>query len=142
MGKIYGQYPGYLEKERKLEKVNNYNEYELFFLLRNLHSLIFKVEHDDETIDITEWKYGVGYLEQLTTKFGVEMQKPEKGKIDLRTDSFWAWYNFWYNHFFNVLNEEEYDAFEKAYEKKQDVTAYLPKCRWNEQQVNENGIHK
>lgn len=142
MEKIYGIYPGYLEKEGKLETVNNLKEYELFFLLRALHDVNFRILHSGDDVDISDNVYAIGYLKQLTTKFGVEMEKPEKGKNgNLRTKSYIKWYDFWYNHFEN-MSEDEYDEFINACNNNEDITKYLPKTRWNEEVEEKGSNHK
>ena len=46
MEKIYGVDPGYLGDDKELlERVNNYQEHELFNLLSSLHMVFFYMEH-------------------------------------------------------------------------------------------------
>lgn len=141
MERIYGIDPGYLAKQGLLEKVNNYPEYRLFLLLRGLHSVSFYMAHEGEHIS-EDTELGIAYLEQLTTKFGVQMEEPGLGKECLRTESFYKWYDFWDNHF-ESLSSEEWNSFEKDINLGKDVTRYLPENKWNDQEVELiGGRHK
>ena len=131
MERIYGVDPGYLsEEEGVLETVNNYDEHELYHLLRALYNTFFYMAHDGVELE-EDTLLGLRYLEQLTTKFGVQMEEPAPGKTCCRTKDFAKWYNFWHEHFLG-LSEDDYNAYFEAKEAGEDVSKYLPTRKWNE----------
>ena len=81
-------------------------------------------------MDLEEEQYALEYLVYQTTKFGVDLPKPESGKHIIPTDSYWAWFRFYDNHFKHVLTEEQWDAFQEARSKGKDISAFMPSGNW------------
>lgn len=132
--KIYGIYPGNLID---VDEVNNFNEVDLYFSIAYLNEYInrYRFEMFEEAtpeVDLTDEQYALEYMIYQTTKFGVELPEPTIDKHIEVTPSYEAWYNFYANHFNNVLTNEQWDAFCAAEDAGQDTSAYMPSGRWND----------
>ena len=131
--KIYGIYPGCVDEE----KVKNLSEVDLFFVIDELGTAIWRcyhgmANHRMSVVDLTEDEYGLEYCIYQTTRFGVELDKPEIGKHLKKTPSYDAWYKFYYNHFNKVLSQEEWDEFLKVRRAGGDVSRFMPSGDWRD----------
>ena len=130
----YGIYPGIIKDPGR---INNLGEVELYFAIDHLGGYIWQCNHDMADgrmpeIDLLEEQYALEYLVYQTTKFGVELPKPEKGKHITPTPSYWAWFRFYDNHFKNVLTKEQWDAFLKAQDNNKDTSEFMPSGHWTD----------
>lgn len=126
--KIYGIYPDNIQN---VNEVNNFDEVSLYLTIDSLNTYIKKCEIDIENgdmpfIDLSEEKYALEYLIYQTTKFGVILPTPSYDKHIIITDSFNNWFNFYNNHFKNVLTKDEWNSFLMKRENGQDTSMYMP----------------
>lgn len=132
--RIHGIYPGL---ETNVDYVNSLSEVDLYFAIDAVEKHIEKCQHDMAynsklKIDLTEQEYFLDYMIYLTTKFGVKLPAPEEGKRIQITMSYNAWFNFYANHFNNVLTEEQWWEFCAARRSGNDISSYLPKGHWTD----------
>ena len=132
--RIYGKDPGSIQD---VERIINLSEVELFLAIDGLGGHIWQCNHDMAhgripKIDLTEEQFALEFLVYQTTKFGVELAEPEIDKHILPTPSYQAWYNFYSNHFKNVLTDEEWNTFMQALNNGQDTSAFMPSGKWQD----------
>jgi len=132
--KIYGIYPGSI---KDVEKINELDEINLYFMIDALGGHIWRCRHDMShgripEFDLTEEQYALEYMVYQTKKFGVELEEPEIDKHIIATPSYRAWFNFYDNHFKNVLNNEQWNTFQQKQINGEDVSEYLPNGNWKE----------
>lgn len=145
--KIYGIYAGPVLKVDKLEECD---EYEVWGTIQNLGNFIFYTNHNlahgridgcgnydarkDIYEDLENAQYALEYAVYFTKKFGVTFNRePKAGEHIQRSESYNKWYRFWNDHF-NNMSDEDYKEFERLQRKGEDVSKYLPKARWNEEE--------
>ena len=132
--RIYGIDPGSI---KDVERINNLSEVDLYLAIEAIGSHIWRCKHDMAKgripkIDLTEEQYALEYLVYQTTKFGVELPAPEIDKHIIPTPSYNAWYNFYSNHFKNVLTDAQWNAFQQAQKNNQEVSKFMPKEHWTD----------
>lgn len=133
--KIYGIYPGNLDKNR-LDEINKLDEIDIWKMIENRGGIIFWANHDHHIFDISpkdlvETQYALEYLVYQTKRFGVEFNEPKEGSHIERSESYNQWYNFWYN-FMETMDPNTKEAFIDAKCKGESVEKYLPKESWKE----------
>lgn len=132
--RIYGIDPGSIQD---VERINNLSEVDLYFMIDDMDAHIWRCKHDMAhgiipEIDLTEEQYALEYMVYQTTKFGVELPKPEIDKHITATPSYNAWYKFYSNHFKDVLTDEQWNAFQQAQREGQDTSAFMPSGHWTD----------
>lgn len=65
-------------------------------------------------------------------KFVVELEEPTIDKHITPTPSYRAWFQFYDNHFKNVLTNEQWNAFQQAQKDGQDTSAFMPTGNWTD----------
>ncbi len=137
--RIYGIDPGNI---KDVEQINNLNELELYLAIDTLKTYIWKKRYDmimgkTSKIDLTEEQYALEYMMYQTKKFGVCFPKATAHRHISATTSYIAWYNFYDNHFKNILTDDQWNDFQKALKEKQDISKYKPTGKWNDRQITE-----
>lgn len=132
--KIYGIYPGSIADTQKIE---NLSEVDLYFAIDALGYHIWYCNHSMAhdripRIDLTEEQYALEYLVYQTRKFGIELPDAEIGKHIPRTESYSAWYEFYHNHFYKVLNQNQFEDFKQRKLNGQNVDEYMPTGNWKD----------
>ena len=132
--RIYGIDPGSI---KDVDAVNNLNEIDLWMTIDALGYHIWYCNHEMaheriDRVDLTEEQYAMEYMVYQTKKFGVELRDPEEGKHIEQSPSYMAWYQFYSNHFKNVLTDEEWNKFMLAKKNNEDITPYLPEGNWKD----------
>ena len=138
--KIYGLYPAGLNPEQ----IDGLEEYLIYFAINDLGGYIWSINHRhsrrvdiltaDELESLKKSQYQLEYLVNKTRKFGVEFSRePQKGQHVERSESYNKWFKFWNNHFEKMSNIDFYQ-FDMKLSKGEDVSEYLPKTKWNENQ--------
>lgn len=132
--KIYGIYPGCIGNPDAVETLN---EAALYEAIDFMGGVIWRCEHDMadgriEPIDLTEEKYAIEFLVDKTRKFGVELPEPKAGQHITPTESYRAWFKFFHDHFKYTLTDEEWKAYQKAQQNKEDISQYMPKESWKD----------
>ena len=132
--RIYGIDPGSI---KDVNSVASLSEVDLFFQIHGLGGHIWRCKHDMShgripVIDLTEEQYALEYLVYQTTKFGVDIPEPEIDKHIAKTPSYTAWYNFYANHFNNVLTDNDWKEFVALRSSGQDVSMFMPKGNWRD----------
>lgn len=132
--KIYGIYPGSI---KDVEVFNNMGELDLYFNIDAVAGHISRCMREIrrgriEKLDLTEVRYALEYMVYQTTRFGVEIPEPQIDEHVAATPSYWAWFNFYNDHFKNVLTDEQWDAFQNKRRLKQDVSEYMPEGNWQD----------
>ena len=120
------------------EMIDTLEEIDLWKKIDNLGGMIFYAMHDYNKSwtkdvkmkDIIEAQYNLEYLVYSTRRFGVEFsQEPSANEHILRSESYNAWFRFWYNHF-NNMPKEIYDQFVSDKLNGKDISKYLPSSNW------------
>jgi len=129
--RIHGIDPGCMNPE----EVEKMSECDLFCAIESLGYYLWWQRHEEshgrvEPVDLTEHQYGVSYLVNQTRKYGVELEDPQVDKSLAPTESYQKWYHFWKN-WMNAFSDPEWREFEAKREKGEDISAYLPKKKWN-----------
>ena len=132
--RIYGIDPGNLKDP---EEIKSMSELDLYLMIESMGAFIWRCNHDMadnrmEYVDLTEYNYAQEILVYQTTRFGVELAEPEMGKHIEPTESYYAWYKFYSNHFRYTLTDEEWDAFQDARRNGEDVSQYMPAGDWRD----------
>lgn len=132
--RIYGIDPGSIQD---MEKINNLGEVDLYFSIDAMGAHIWRCRHEMShgripQIDLTEEQYALEYMVYQTTKFGVELPEPTIDKHISATPSYNAWYNFYSNHFKNVLTDEQWKLFQQAQRSGQDTSPFMPTGHWTD----------
>lgn len=140
--RIYGIDPGCIEN---IEEINNLSEIELYFKIDAMISYITRCRNEMAygrayKIDTTEEEYALEYMIYMTTKFGVTIPEPQYGCHIQKTKSFDAWFEFYTNHFKNILSNEEHNKLKIYQMKNQDIATLLPTENW--QESNEKTLKK
>jgi hypothetical protein len=105
--RIYGIYPGLLDNKDQIDQLS---EVDLYFKIDSLSKIIASTLQNANYKDrpnLIEAQYAIEYCAYQTSKFGVELAKPEIGKHIVSTPSYEAWYHFYDNHFKRELTDEE-----------------------------------
>lgn len=132
--RIYGIDPGSIKDVAPFKTMG---EIDLYFNINAMGHHIWSCWHNmlHETIpeiNLTEEQYALEYMVYQTTRFGVELPEPQIDKHIVKTPSYSAWFNFFDNHFQNILTDAEWEAFQRAQKNKQDVSKYMPKGNWQD----------
>lgn len=132
--RIYGIDPGCI---KDIETINNLSEVDLYFNIDAIGAHLWHCKHEMahgriEEFDLTEEQYALEYMIYQTTKFGVEFPEPTIDKHIIATPSYQAWYNFYSNHFKNILTDEQWNAFQEAQKTGQDTSAFMPTGHWTD----------
>lgn len=132
--KIYGVYPGSI---KDVEKINELDEAKLYLMIDAMGGHIWRCKHDMAhgripQIDLTEEQYALEYMVYQTTKFGVELEEPTIDKHITATPSYRAWYEFYNNHFKNVLTDAQWYAFQRAQRNGEDTSEFMPQGNWKD----------
>ena len=140
--KIYGLYPGSL---RNIKRANNLNEYELYLEIDRLASRIRRISDAQkygkaQDVDLTEDQYALEYLVNLTRNFGIELPIPMSGRHIIPTPSYWKWIKFNDQHFKHTLTDIQWEAFQLSRLYGIDVSHFLPKGNWRDEEVKLNKI--
>ncbi len=131
--KIYGIYPGSIERT---DLIDNLNEIDLYLQIDAVKENIYwkynmaTIAHID--VNSNEDSYALEYLIYKTKKFGTKIPNPQKGKHIQLTKEYLMWYEYYENHFKNVLNESEWNEFLRRKQNDEDVSEYLPSGKWKE----------
>ena len=138
--KIYGLYSAGLDEE----KIENFQEWQLYLLIEQYGGMIFWVnhhacdraweltpeEHTKISKELDTLQYRIEYLAVKLKRFGVDVGEPTAGKHISKGQNYWTWYEFW-NHHFNSLSEEDFKEFNRRLKNNEDITEFLPKTSWN-----------
>lgn len=132
--RIYGIDPGCI---KDVEMINSLSEVDLYFMIDALGERIWRCKHymahgRIPEIDLTEEQFALEYMIYQTTKFGVELPKPEIDKHINVTPSYRAWYKFYENHFKCTFTDEQWKEFQRAQESGQDTSAFMPSGKWTD----------
>ena len=132
--RIYGIDPGSI---KDVEKINNLDEVNLYFMIDAMGGHIWRCRHDMShgripQIDLTEEEYALEYMVYQTKKFGVELEEPAIDKHITPTPSYRAWFQFYDNHFKNVLTNEQWNSFQQTQKDGQDTSAFMPTGNWTD----------
>lgn len=129
--KIYGIYPGSLVNPGLID---NLNEIDLYLQIDAVQENIYwkynmgASAHID--INLTEDRYALEYLIYKTKKFGTKIPNPKKGKHIQLTEEYLMWYEYYENHFKNILSENEWNEFLRRKHNDEDVSEFLPSGNW------------
>lgn len=132
--RIYGIDPGSI---KDVDDFNSLDEIDLWMNIDALGFYLWYCNHEMsdgrmDYVDLTEEQYAMEYMVYQTKKFGVELGEPEEGKHIEQSDSYMAWYQFYSNHFKNVLSKEDFNKFVLAKKNNEDITSYLPEGSWKD----------
>lgn len=134
--KIWGLYNTF-DNEETLEELD---EIDIWQTIDKLGGMIFWAIHDSNKPwgnkiskqDLKEAQYNLEYLVYFTRKFGVEFTKePSTDKHVERSESYDAWYKFWYNHFKSMSNEK-YNQFIEDKLNGKDISKYMLSGSWKD----------
>ena len=136
--KIYGLYPADLNPEQ----IDGLEEYLIYFAINDLGGYIWSIRHRhsrgddvltaDKLESLKNSQYQLEYLVNKTRKFGVEFSRePQKDQHVERSESYNKWFKFWNDHFSKMSNDD-FSEFDAKLTKGEDVSNYLPKRKWNE----------
>ena len=139
--KIYGLYPAGLNKE----VVCNMAEWDVWAYINQTGGQLFWLRHEwaDGRLDAPYesvkkeeqmLQYRIEFLVYSLKRFGVEFEaEPMAGEhIKTNQDSYWKRFEHWQNHW-EKMPKEQYDEFCKIKRQGGDISAYLPKTKWNEE---------
>ena len=138
--KVWGVYNTF-----KPNFVENLCEIDLWYKIDQIGGMIFYSRHDygrfgkEEEVPkdllnkrLLEAQYNLECLVYATRKYGVEFERePSTDKHIEKSDTYIAWYNFWYNHF-RSMSVEEFNHFVDLKNAGEDVSEYLPKESWKD----------
>jgi len=129
--RIYGMDPGFLDNKDEIDQLS---EVDLYFVIDDISRIINSTINSTygNKINLIEEQYAIEYCAYQTTKFGVELDKPELGKHILSTPSYEAWYSFYDNHFNNKLTDAELSEYQINKKQGNDVSNYMPKGNWKD----------
>lgn len=132
--RIYGLDPGSIKNK---DQIDNLSEIDLYFAIDGLGYHIWYCNHAMShdripKVDLTEEIYALEYLVYQTRKFGVELPDAEDGKHVARTQSYDAWYRFYYNHFNNVLTKKQFEELQYRKLNGQNIDEFLPQGNWKD----------
>lgn len=123
-----------------LEVLKELDEIDIWRTIDKLSGIIFWTIHDSnkpwgKKISKEELKnaqYNLEYLVYFTRNFGVEFTKePSKDDHIERSESYDAWFRFWYDHF-KLMSKEEYKQFIEDKSNGKDISKYMPSSSWKE----------
>ncbi len=129
--KIYGLYPGSIEKPEEVENMDGP------FLYLGMFMLNSKILSSMRAEDVSEDEYALDFCVYQTKKFGTDVSEPEKGERIQTGPLFQKWFQFHDHHFRAVLTDEEWKDFQKADSSGKDVSSYMPEGSWEDFERNE-----
>lgn len=104
--KIYGIYPGSIERT---DLIDNLNEIDLYLQIDAVKENIY-------------WKYNMANIAHIDVNSNEDRYALE----------YLMWYEYYENHFKNVLNESEWNEFLRRKQNDEDVSEFLPSGKWKE----------
>lgn len=134
--KIWGIYNTF----DKPEAVEILEEIDIWKKIDNLGNSIFWAMHNAgqpravkiSKKDLIDAQYNLEYLVYSTRRFGVEFSKePSETEHVQRSESYNAWFRFWYNHF-ESMNPEVYNQFVNDKLSGKDISKYMPSGSWKD----------
>ena len=144
--KIYGLYPAGLNEK----KVYEATELDTWLRIYRLGGQLFWLRHEwaDGRLDAPyedvkkeeeTLQYQIEYLVYSLKRFGVKFDaEPKAGEhIKKNDESYWKWYNHWDKHLSN-MPKDKYNEFCKLKKEGKDISEYLPKTKWNEDELTTN----
>lgn len=144
--KIYGLYPAGLDEKL----IANATEYDIWAYIYQLGGQLFWLRHewadgrlDAQYEDVKKeeeiLQYRIEYIVYSLKRFGVKFDaEPKAGEhIKKNNESYWKWYNHWSNHW-EKMPKDKYDEFCKLKKEGKDISEYLPKTKWDEDELTTN----
>ena len=141
------------EKEQKEIDFKNFietcSEHELYFMIDESGAFLHRMNHlishggiDQEHVegvykDIAAVNKMQGQGAEQTKRFGVDFSLVEeynealKFNVKVPCPDYWKWLKHW-NDWNESFNDETWDKFVTALDKKESVEEFLPKTKWNE----------
>lgn len=126
-----------MTEEEKAE-IDAFDEMMLYFLIDALGGVIWRINHDiyshgryemtpEIEADMKAMSEKQVYCVSLLTKFGID---PESAK-DRPNGDYWKWFDHW-NNWKKGMDDDTWRIVDRKLSKKEDVSEYLPKHKWNE----------
>lgn len=144
--KIYGLYPAGLNEKEIYEAT----EWDMWAWIYQLGGQLFWLRHEwaDGRLDAPYedvkkeeeiLQYRIEYLVYSLKRFGVKFDaEPKAGEhIKKNQESYWKWYKHWSDHW-EKMPKDKYDEFCKIKREGGDISDYLPKTKWNEDELVTN----
>ena len=127
--KISGIYPGIYKAYQK--DFNRLSEANIFFLVKQviqkLENTNFKNIQPVDNNEKLEWEYTLDFCLAHLTRFGVEQRFNFETKRMEETESFKAWYKWWYEYFDSITEDKDLSSL--LYERQrtcQDLSMFRP----------------
>ena len=130
--RIYGIDPGCIKKP---EEFDTMSEVDLYLIIDAMSTYILNhklnMAHGKiPEVDLTEHEYALKFMIYQTNRFGTELSDPQINQHINPTPSYDSWFEFYNNHFKNILTDQQWNAFLKARKNNQDISAFMPTGSW------------
>jgi hypothetical protein len=119
------------------KEIEGFDEAMSYFFIDAIGGFIWRTNHDighgryemtpEMQKNLTEMFEKQQYCVKQLSKFGVD---PES-TTDRTNGEYWKWFRHWDSWKQNMTDDEWY-VFDQRMSKKEDMTDYLPKTKWNE----------
>ncbi len=116
-------------------------EYEIYFIIEEYGMTVIKLEEaiKHKMVDLTEdikqklidADKIINMAVQETVKFGVDDFIIKNNLVEDTTPKYREWYRFWKSWRYH-MSDEDWIGFCKAREKGENLSAWLPKEKWND----------
>jgi len=123
------------DEEKK--EIENFDEMTCYFFIDMIGGIIWRTNHDaghgryeitpSMQKDLEAMSEKQVYCVSLLGKFGVD---PESTN-DRTNGNYWTWFRHW-DSWKNAMSNDEWNTLDRLMSDKQDVSAYLPKTKWND----------
>ena len=125
--------------EEYKENIKDIQEFELFLCIHDIGGMIWRHRHEffHGRLLISEENYEntLEYLNKvqevnisILPNFSVDPKSVE----DRKNGEYWKWYTFW-KEWMDSFSDEKWAKFGKAMKKKENLTKFLPKEKWNKE---------
>ncbi len=115
------------------------SESDLFILIASFINAVNRMENSKSAIffpknESAKYKNALDYCMLQTRRYGVEIEEPQMNEPVEATKSFWAWFNWWNEFFFNDPTYSRLGEYYARYLKIEDNSDIRPEGDWREAQ--------
>jgi len=132
--RIFGIDPGILEPEN----YENMSEVDAWSTIDTLGCILWEQRHNESHgrvshVDMAEYEFAIEYLVyKICKQIKIEVSEPKVDHHIVPSADYKKWYNFYSNHFKEVLSDSEWRDYQSTQNNGGDISKYIPKGSWRD----------